>query len=64
MFHAQHPMHTLIDEDFMQRVKQQNHVVTAWTVNEPQRARELQAMGVNIIVTDKPGVIRQALIDA
>jgi glycerophosphoryl diester phosphodiesterase len=63
-YHAQHPMHTLIDADLMQAAKQRNHTVTAWTVNEPQRARELQALGVNIIVTDKPGLIRQALIDA
>jgi glycerophosphoryl diester phosphodiesterase len=48
----------------IQQAKQRNQAVTAWTVNEPQRARELQALGVNIIVTDKPDVIRQVLIDA
>ncbi len=63
-YHAQHPMHTLIDDDLMRIAKAHGHAVTAWTVNEPQRARELQALGVNIIVSDDPGKIAQALIDA
>jgi glycerophosphoryl diester phosphodiesterase len=32
-----------------------------WTVNDPKRARELLAMGVAGITTDRPGYLRQQL---
>lgn len=35
--------------------------VTAWTVNLPERARELSAMGVDTLITNAPGAIRAAL---
>lgn len=63
-YHAQHPMHTLITPELVQEARQHGHIVTAWTVNEPERARELQALGVDIVVTDAPETIRQALTDA
>ena len=33
--------------------------VFPWTVNDPQRAAELAALGVSGIITDDPGLIRQ-----
>lgn len=35
--------------------------VTPWTVNDPDRARELVDFGVSGIITDDPGLIRQHL---
>ena len=35
--------------------------VTAWTVNDPERARELVAAGVDALCTDTPGALRAAL---
>ncbi|MBI2073321.1 MAG: hypothetical protein HYT81_09885 [Gemmatimonadetes bacterium] len=34
---------------------------TAWTVDDPARARELAAMGVDGVCTNRPDVIREAL---
>jgi glycerophosphoryl diester phosphodiesterase len=36
--------------------------LAAWTVNDPDRARALVAMGVSWIVTDVPGVMVSALV--
>lgn len=35
--------------------------VIAWTVNDPARARELVAAGVDALCTDTPGALREAL---
>ncbi|MCI0426270.1 MAG: glycerophosphodiester phosphodiesterase [Actinobacteria bacterium] len=35
--------------------------IYAWTVDDPDRARELAAMGVSGIITDRPDLIREAL---
>jgi len=37
--------------------------VHVWTVNEPQRMRELVALGVDGIITDRPSVLRDVLVD-
>jgi len=35
--------------------------VVAWTVDDPARARELQAMGVEWLITNRPGALRPGL---
>jgi glycerophosphoryl diester phosphodiesterase len=35
--------------------------VLTWTVNEPARARELAALGVDCLITDNPGALKHAL---
>lgn len=58
---ARHPYHTMIDEKFMAWAKQQQYRVNTWTVNEPSRARELRALGVDMLITDNPDTVIQAL---
>jgi glycerophosphoryl diester phosphodiesterase len=35
--------------------------VTVWTLNDPEMARDLAAIGVTAIITDDPGLMSQAL---
>jgi hypothetical protein len=35
--------------------------VHTWTVNDPHRARELAALGVDCLITDNPALLRSAL---
>src|SRR5688572_32859960 len=58
---AFHPHHTLIDEEYMVWAKAIPAAINTWTVNDPDEARRLAALGVNTIITDVPDVILAAL---
>jgi glycerophosphoryl diester phosphodiesterase len=58
---ALHPKHTLISAARLARWKARVPRVHAWTVNDPSRARELAALGVDCLITDQPGHLRRAL---
>jgi len=51
----------LLTESFLKQVRANGLETHCWTVNDPKRARELAAMGVLSITTDRPALIRQAL---
>ena len=59
---AVHPKESLLNPETIAHWKRQGFRVHTWTVNDPARARELAALGVDCIITDQPGAIRQALI--
>lgn len=58
---ARHPYHNMIDEAYMQWARDHHYYVNTWTVNDPQRAQKLKALGVNCIITDVPDTIIGAL---
>jgi glycerophosphoryl diester phosphodiesterase len=58
---ARHPHESMIDEAYMDWAKSHNYYVNTWTVNDPVRAKELQSLGVNCLITDAPDVILGAL---
>lgn len=58
---ALHPHYSLIDADFMAWARSQGHYVNTWTVNDPEEARRLAALGVDVLMTDVPDQIRAAL---
>jgi len=58
---AVHPEHVLVTEQRMQAWRTKNALVGVWTVNDPGRAQELAALGVDYIVSDNPGRILAAL---
>ena len=60
-YEAIHPHHTLIDAALMADALNDGHLVNTWTVNDPNRARELAYLGVRGIITDTPDVILKAL---
>ena len=49
-----HPGQDEIDEAFMQSARAGGYLVNTWTVNDEARARELEALGVDGIVSDHP----------
>jgi len=58
---AVHPEHVLVTEQRMQAWRTRQALVGVWTVNDEARARELSELGVDYIVSDRPGAIKQAL---
>ena len=57
---ARHPHHVMIDSDYMVWAGENNFFVNTWTVNDVQRAIALRDLGVNVVMTDTPGVMRAA----
>jgi glycerophosphoryl diester phosphodiesterase len=49
--------HTLLSADTVARLHSQTTTVAAWTVNDVARARELAALGVDVISTDRVEVL-------
>lgn len=58
---AVHPEHVLVTEARMQAWRSRQALVGVWTVNDEARAKELSRLGVDYIVSDRPGAILQAI---
>lgn len=59
---AVHPHYRMVDTDYMAWAKKHGWWVNVWTVDEPAEARRLAALGVNAIITNKPKLMREALL--
>ena len=60
---AIHPAVPTVDADLIARCHQRRLAVNTWTCNDPARARQLAAWGVDGICTDIPDEILAALRD-
>lgn len=58
---AIHPHDLLVDQSFVDRAHGAGLGVNVWTVDQPERIRELAALGVDGIITNTPGVAVEAL---
>jgi glycerophosphoryl diester phosphodiesterase len=58
---AVHPEHVLVTAPRMAAWRTRHALVGVWTVNDENRARELSGLGVDYIVSDRPGAILGAL---
>lgn len=58
---ARHPHHSLIDAQFMAWARSMNFRVNTWTVDDPERIRQLRDLGVDAIITNRPDVALEAL---
>jgi glycerophosphoryl diester phosphodiesterase len=58
---AVHPEHALVTEQRMQAWRSRQALVGVWTVNDEARARDLSRLGVDYLVSDRPGAILKAL---
>ncbi len=54
-----HPYHQLVTPEYA--AAHAGWPMNVWTVNDPERARDLKGIGVQGIITDAPDVIRAAL---
>lgn len=58
---AAHLDEALVTAARVERLQRASLRVSAWTVNDPDRARRLVALGVRWIITDAPGLVGGAL---
>jgi glycerophosphoryl diester phosphodiesterase len=58
---ARHPQDSIIDVGFMHWARQHNYRIHTWTVDDPNRIRELRDLGVDAIITNRPDVALTAL---
>ncbi len=62
-YEAIHPSYDLIDNAFMQRSITAGEFVNIWTVNDREKIVEMIAFGVDGIITDDPGLVREILTE-
>jgi len=62
-FHAWHPQSIQLTEGDVGRAHRRGRRVNTWTVNDSEEARSLRDMGVDMLITDHPDVILDALAE-
>lgn len=60
---AVHPVHTIIDQDYVDWAHQQGYLVNVWTVNELADMEKMILLGVDGIITDHPALLHRLLAD-
>jgi glycerophosphoryl diester phosphodiesterase len=58
---AVHLERTLTRPDLVRALRARGLLVNVWTVNDPEEARDLAALGIDGLISDTPGEIRAAL---
>lgn len=58
---ARHPYHAMIDARYMMWARRHGYRVNTWTVDDPDRIRELRDLGVHAIITNRPALALEAL---
>ncbi|MBJ6759397.1 glycerophosphodiester phosphodiesterase [Myxococcaceae bacterium JPH2] len=59
--HSVHPYHEACTRERVAAWHAAGLRVAAWTVDSPERAQELDALGISYLITNRPGVMRTAL---
>jgi glycerophosphoryl diester phosphodiesterase len=59
---ALHPQASLVALPVIAPWKAERLPVNVWTVNDPDEARRLDALGIDSLITDVPGEILRALV--
>lgn len=58
---ARHPHHAIVDARYMAWARKHGYRVHTWTVDEPDRIRELRDLGVDAIITNRPALALETL---
>jgi glycerophosphoryl diester phosphodiesterase len=58
-----HPHYSLVNETYIQWANKRAYKIIPWTVDDPNEAIRLKGLGVHGIITNKPDLIRSALMD-
>ncbi len=58
---GEHPQHALATEPAISRWHARGQYVHAWTVNDPERAKELSALGIDGLITNDVKTLVEAL---
>ncbi|HEX8705351.1 MAG TPA: glycerophosphodiester phosphodiesterase, partial [Myxococcaceae bacterium] len=59
--HSVHPFHEACTPERVAEWTGAGLRVAVWTVDDPERARALEAMGISYLITNRPGALRQGL---
>ena len=51
----------VVNEPFVQAIRQAGYELHVWTIDDPQDARYFQQLGIDSITTNRPQLIRQQL---
>jgi glycerophosphoryl diester phosphodiesterase len=60
-YQAYHPYEKTITPEMVKTMAKRGIIVNTWTVNDAERAKALAEMGVSVIISDVPDVIRDAV---
>jgi glycerophosphoryl diester phosphodiesterase len=58
---ALHPHHSMIDKEYVPRAREKGYRIHTWTVDDPGRMWQLVRLGVDLIITNRPDLLRQVL---
>ncbi len=58
---ALHPKHTMVDARLVRWAHEKGYAVNTWTVDFPPEMKRLVDLGVDMIMTNKPDVLKQIL---
>ncbi len=58
---GEHPRFSYVSEESLQRFRARASFINVWTVNDPEEARRLCALGVDGLISDVPDTILAAL---
>lgn len=58
---ALHPNHVAVGQEYMRWAKKRDYRVHVWTADDPNDMRQLMQLGVDIIITNRPDLLRDVL---
>jgi glycerophosphoryl diester phosphodiesterase len=58
---AMHPHYEMVDERYMRWAREHGYRVNVWTVDDPDVMHRLIALGVDVVITNTPAVLRNIL---
>jgi glycerophosphoryl diester phosphodiesterase len=58
---ALHPHHSLVTDSLVDLAHRNDLAVNVWTVDEPERIRQLAQLGVDCIITNVPDLARRVI---
>jgi glycerophosphoryl diester phosphodiesterase len=61
---ALHPYHSSVDANYVQWARQKGYRVHTWTVDDGEEMERLIQAGTDLIITNRPDLLRQVLNDA
>lgn len=59
---ALHPHHSTVDSAYIHWARQQGYRVHTWTADDPGQMWQLMRHGVDLIITNRPDLLRQVLL--
>ena len=59
---ALHPHHSMVDEKYVRWAREKGYRLHAWIVDEPGKMWQLMRQGVDLIITNRPDVLREVLL--